>query len=84
MSANIYVGNLPYEITNESLQKLFEKYGEVVSAKVINDKRTGRSKGFGFVEMSSDNDAKNAIQGLNSSEVQGRNIKVNIAKPKSY
>lgn len=84
MSANIYVGNLPYEVTNESLQQIFEKYGEVVSAKVINDKRTGRSKGFGFVEMTSDSEAQNAIQGLNNTEVKGRNIKVNIAKPKSY
>ena len=84
MSANIYVGNLPYEVTNESLQQIFEKYGEVLSAKVINDKRTGRSKGFGFVEMNSDSEAQNAIQGLNNSELKGRNIKVNIAKPKSY
>ncbi len=84
MSANIYVGNLPYEVTNESLHQTFEKFGEVVSAKVINDKRTGRSKGFGFVEMANESNANDAIQGLNGTEMKGRNIKVNIAKPKSY
>jgi RNA recognition motif-containing protein len=84
MSSNIYVGNLSYEINNESLQELFEEFGEVVSAKVINDRETGRSRGFGFVEMSSDSDADTAIQNLNGKEIKGRSIKVNVAKPKKY
>ncbi len=82
MSKNIYVGNLPYEITSDNLQTLFEEYGEVTSAKVINDRHTGRSKGFGFVEMSSNDDADKAIEQLNGSELKGRNIKVNVAKPR--
>ena len=84
MSANIYVGNLSYEITDENLQELFEEFGEVVSSKVISDRYTGRSKGFGFVEMSNDSDADSAIQQLNGTEVKGRNIKVNVAKPRKY
>lgn len=84
MSSNIYVGNLSYEINNESLQELFEEFGEVVSAKVINDRETGKSRGFGFVEMTNDSDADTAIQNLNGKEVKGRSIKVNVAKPKKY
>ncbi len=84
MSSNIYVGNLSYEINNESLQELFEEFGEVVSAKVINDRETGRSRGFGFVEMSNDTEADSAIQSLNGKEIKGRSIKVNVAKPKKY
>jgi RNA recognition motif-containing protein len=84
MSSNIYVGNLSYEINNESLQELFEEFGEVVSAKVISDRETGRSRGFGFVEMSSNTDADTAIQNLNGKEIKGRSLKVNVAKPKKY
>jgi RNA recognition motif-containing protein len=84
MSSNIYVGNLSYEINNESLQELFEEFGEVVSAKVISDRETGRSRGFGFVEMSSNSDADTAIQNLNGKEIKGRSLKVNVAKPKKY
>ncbi len=79
---NIYVGNLPFNIGDEDLKKIFEEYGEVVSAKIITDKFTGRGKGFGFVEMESDDDAKTAIEELNNAEVGGRNIKVNESQPR--
>jgi len=79
---NIYVGNLPFNVEEEDLRKIFEEYGEVVSAKVITDKFTGRGKGFGFVEMTSDDDAKTAIEELNNAEVGGRNIKVNESQPR--
>ncbi|MDY6935137.1 MAG: RNA-binding protein [Spirochaetota bacterium] len=83
MSVNIYVGNLAYSMTEESLQELFEQHGEVSSVKIITDRETGRSKGFGFVEMSENADAENAIQQLNDTEVQGRNIRVNVARPRN-
>ena len=79
---NIYVGNLPFNLGEEDLKKIFEEYGEVSSAKIITDKFTGRSKGFGFVEMDSDDEAKNAIEELNNAEVSGRNIKVNESQPR--
>jgi len=79
---NIYVGNLSYQMTDDDLRDLFSSYGEVDSARVIMDKFTGRSKGFGFVEMSDDNAARTAIEELNDSDVQGRNIKVNEARPR--
>ena len=79
---NIYIGNLNYTIDDDKLRQVFEKHGEVASARVITDKETGNSKGFGFVEMPDDEEAKKAIQHLNSQEVDGRHIKVNIAKPK--
>ncbi len=79
---NIYVGNLPFNLGEEDLRKIFEEYGEVTSAKIITDKFTGRGKGFGFVEMESDDDANNAIEELNNAEVAGRNIKVNESKPR--
>ena len=79
---NIYVGNLPFNLGEEDLKEIFEEYGEVASAKVISDKFSGRSKGFGFVEMDSDDDANNAIKELNNAEVGGRNIKVNESKPR--
>jgi len=79
---NIYVGNLNYQMTDDDLRDLFSSYGEVDSARVIMDKFTGRSKGFGFVEMSDDNAARTAIEELNDSDVQGRNIKVNEARPR--
>ncbi len=79
---NIYVGNLSYEVTEEDLNSAFAAYGEVVSAKVIKDEYSGRSKGFGFVEMSNNAEAEAAINGLNSKEIKGRAIKVNQANPK--
>ena len=75
----IYVGSLPYRITGADLKEIFEEYGEVVSSTVITDKYSGRSKGFGFVEMSNDDEAKTAIEQLNSAELEGRTIVVNQA-----
>ncbi|MCX8009861.1 MAG: RNA-binding protein [Ignavibacteria bacterium] len=80
MSKKLFVGNLPFSTTNEELQKLFEQYGEVVSAIVISDKQSRRSKGYGFVEMSSDEISKTAMESLNGSEVKGRKIVVSEAK----
>lgn len=82
MAVQIYVGNLNYRMTEEALQELFAKYGEVVSAKIIKDKYSGRSKGFGFVEMENKDEGEKAIQELNDSEVDGRNIRVNFARPR--
>jgi RNA recognition motif-containing protein len=79
---NIYVGNLSYSVADDDLRDLFAAHGEVISASVIADKHTGQSKGFGFVEMSNDAEAEAAIQALNESDVQGRNIKVNQARPR--
>ena len=80
---NIYVGNLPYNVVEEDLREIFEEYGEVSSVKIISDKLTGRSKGFGFVEMDVDQEAKKAIAELNNAELSGRNIKVNESRPKA-
>ena len=82
MSTNIYVGNLSYGITQEQLKSIFEEYGEVVSTKIITDHDTGRSKGFAFVEMAEQAEADKAISELNEGELDGRTIKVNLAKPK--
>ncbi|MBU0755546.1 MAG: RNA-binding protein [Planctomycetes bacterium] len=82
MGKNLYVGNLSYDMDDASLEQLFSEYGTVDSAKVIMDRDTGRSKGFGFVEMGSDDEAKAAISGLDGKECGGRNIKVNEAKPR--
>ncbi|PKL47609.1 MAG: RNA-binding protein [Candidatus Riflebacteria bacterium HGW-Riflebacteria-2] len=79
---NIYVGNLPYNATEEQLKTMFGQYGEVTTASIIKDRDTGRSKGFGFVEMTDDSSAEEAIQALNESDMNGRNIKVNQARPK--
>ena len=79
---NIYVGNLPFNLGEEDLKEIFEEYGEVGETKIISDKFSGRSKGFGFVEMANDAEANNAIKELNNAEVSGRNIKVNESKPK--
>ncbi len=84
MSVNIYAGNLPYTLSEENLKDIFEKHGEVKAVKIIMDRYTGNSKGFGFIEMSGDEQAEKAIQLLNGFEVNGRNIKVNFAKPKKY
>jgi RNA recognition motif-containing protein len=83
MSVNIYVGNLSYDMTEGQLQGLFAEHGEVSSVKIITDQYTGRSKGFGFIEMADKNSAENAIQTLNGSTVQNRQIVVNLAKPKA-
>jgi RNA recognition motif-containing protein len=82
MSSKIYVGNLPYSINDASLQHNFSEYGSVSSAKVMMDRDTGRSKGFGFVEMSSEAEAQAAITGLNGQSVDGRSLVVNMARPK--
>lgn len=80
---NIYVGNLSYDSNENTLRNAFEAYGQVDTARVITDTDTGRSKGFGFVEMSDDNAAQDAISALNGNDLDGRSIRVNEAKPKS-
>ncbi len=82
MGINIYVGNLSFNSTEDELKRLFEAYGVVTSAKIISDQFTGRSKGFGFVEMADREEGMKAIKELDSKEVGGRNLKVNEAKPK--
>ncbi|HRI46244.1 MAG: RNA-binding protein [Ignavibacteriaceae bacterium] len=82
MSTKLFVGSLPWSVSDDSLKSVFEPFGEVVSAKVIKDRQTGRSKGFGFVEMANDSEANKAMTALNGSDVSGRNIIVNEAKPK--
>ncbi len=79
---NIYVGNLPYTATEDELRQAFEAYGQVSSAKVIMDRETGRSKGFGFVEMPTASEANEAIQRLNGSPMNGRPLRVNEAQPR--
>ena len=79
---NIYVSNLSFNVEDEDLREFFTPYGEVTSAKVITDRETGRSRGFGFVEMSDDEAGKKAIAELNEASVDGRTIKVTEAKPK--
>lgn len=81
MNTKLYVGGIPYSANDNDLQVFFSSAGTVVSAKIINDKRTNRSKGFGFVEMSSEEEAQNAIDSLNNKEMMGRVIKVSEAKP---
>jgi len=80
---NIYVSNLSYGTTSESLQELFAEYGEVTSANIIKDRETGRSRGFGFVEMTNDAEAQKAIDGLNNVDFEGKTINVNVARPKT-
>jgi RNA recognition motif-containing protein len=80
---NIFVAQLNFRIQSDYLKEIFEEYGEVSSAKVIVDKATGRSKGFGFVEMPNDNEAQNAIEELDGAEVEGKTIVVKKARPKS-
>ena len=81
MTNRIYVGSLPYATTDAKLEEIFSQYGTVQSARVITDKLTGRSKGFGFVEMSSSTEAQSAIQALNGSQLDGRSLTVNEARP---
>lgn len=79
---NIYVGNLPHATTESELKEAFDEYGSVSSAAVIQDKFTGKSRGFGFVEMPNDGEAQNAIQGLNGQDLGGRTLTVNEARPR--
>ena len=83
MGRKLYVGNLPYSATEQSVREAFGKCGKVDSVALITDRDTGQSKGFGFVEMSSDAEAQTAIQQLNGTSFEGRQIKVNEAKPKA-
>ncbi len=80
---NIYVGNLPYSVSEDDLKNVFGEFGEVTSVSIITDKYSGRSKGFGFVEMSTDSEASEAINSLNESDLKGRNMRVNEAKPRT-
>ncbi len=80
---NIYVGNLPFDATEDDLKEAFGSFGQVASVNIIKDKFTGRSKGFGFVEMPTTNEAQAAIDGLNGKELKGRTLNVNKAKGRS-
>ncbi len=82
MAINLFVGNLPYNMTSDDLAQTFAQAGTVVSAKVISDKYSGRSRGFGFVEMSSDEESKKAIEMFNGKDVNGRPLVVNEARPR--
>jgi len=82
MTVNIYVGNLSYRVNDDSLRSFFEQFGEVSSAKVVMDRETGRSRGFGFVEMANDEEGKAAIEKSNDKELEGRALKVNEARPR--
>lgn len=82
MGKKLYVGNLTYQVTETDLEQLFSQFGTVQSAQVIQDRETGRSKGFGFVEMDSEAEAQAAIQGLHEQEHEGRRLTVNEAKPR--
>jgi RNA recognition motif-containing protein len=80
---NIYVGNLSYEVSEDDLREAFEAYGEVSSSSVITDKFTGRSRGFGFVEMPKEEEARAAIEALNGFDLKGRTLNVNEARPRT-
>ena len=82
MSVQIYVGNIAYSMSEDGLRDLFAQHGEVVSAKIITDRISGKSRGFGFVEMNDKEEAEKAIEKLNGSEIEGRNIRVNLARPR--
>ena len=79
---NIYVGNLPFSTTTDDLERLFAAHGTVNSAQVLSDRDTGRSRGFGFVEMGNDDEARTAIRELDGSDLDGRRLKVNEARPR--
>ncbi len=83
MSKRLYVGNLSYSVTSDDLQQLFEQYGAVTSAQVLSDRETGRSRGFGFVEMANDDEADSAIESLDGTDHDGRRLTVNEAKPRT-
>ena len=80
---NIYVANLSWNTNSDSLQELFSQYGEVTSAYIINDRETGRSRGFGFVEMPNDEEGQKAIDALNETEFEGKNIAISVARPRT-
>ena len=80
---NIYVGNITFDATDEDLRTLFEEHGEVTSARIIKDRYSGNSRGFGFVEMSDDEQGKTAIEKLNGYDFMGRSLKVNEARPRT-
>jgi len=80
-SNKLYVGGLPYSVTDDQLQEIFSPHGTVESARVITDRMTGRSRGFGFVEMSTQSEAEEAIQKMNGTDLEGRSLTVNEAKP---
>ncbi len=80
---NIYVGNLPYDFTEEELKDMFNQFGDVANVKIILDKISGRSKGFGFVEMAEKSEGQDAIQVLDQCPVRGRNVRVHVARPKN-
>ena len=80
---NIYVGNLSYEASDEDLRQAFESFGKVEKATIIKDRFSGRSKGFGFVEMPDDTEGKAAIEGMNGKDLKGRPVKVNTARPRT-
>lgn len=83
VSTKLFVGSLPWSVDDNTLQQTFEAHGNVVSAKIVKDRDTGRSRGFGFVEMETSTEAANAIEALNNSELKGRNIVVNKANPRN-
>ena len=83
MNTNLYVGGLPYSVTDESLEQLFSEYGTVESARVITDRETGRSRGFGFVNMGSPDEAQKAMEAMNGKEVEGRTLTVNEARERT-
>ncbi len=83
MAKRLYVGNLAYSTASEDLQELFEQFGQVRSAQVLSDRETGRSRGFGFVEMDNDDEADAAIQNLDGNDFQGRRLTVNEARPRT-
>ena len=83
MSKNLYVGNLSYDTTEDTLRTLFAEYGEIESANLITDRYTGRSRGFAFVEMATEEEAQAAMSGMNGREVDGRELKVDKAKPRT-
>jgi RNA recognition motif-containing protein len=82
MATNLYVGNLSYQTTDQDLAQLFGQYGQVVSARVIMDRETNRPRGFGFVEMSTEQEAQTAVEKLDQADLQGRPLRVNIARPR--
>jgi len=84
MTTQLYVGNVNYRMTEDGLKQMFSEFGEVTSAKIVTDRETGRSKGFGFVEMADADAADRAIESLNDQELDGRRIKVNVARPKKF
>jgi len=82
LNKKLFVGSLPWAVDDQKLAQIFSQAGTVVSAQVVKDRDTGRSRGFGFVEMSTEEEAENAVKNLNNSDIDGRKIVVNIAKPR--